>query len=144
MNPTSEAQQKIQDRVSDWTPSDQEIADALNSDLVDNPEAQDTVPKPYSMADIMGAISAQALAKVRSEGGITEIAQAVRANDDERVLMWAQSYLVTGDITQSEYDAVQAIVTDTQLDPDYDAQVPWPQVHLGRLVDADDIQKSRP
>lgn len=148
MNPTSEAISKIQSHVAgaayDWTLSDQELADAINADLVANPASQGQVPKDYTMADILNEVSNRALGKIRSEGGITEIVAAVRQQNAQRVLMWAGSYLRTGDITQAEYDAIQATVTDTVPDPDYNSQVPWPEKNLGRKVDADDIAQSRP
>jgi len=149
MNPTDEAISKIQDRVAassdhDWTMGDQALADAMNEDLVDNPETAETVPVPYGMADIMGHLEASTIKTVRSEGNMSAIADAVRQNDDSRVLTWAEAYLQTGDITQQEYDDIEATVTATQEDPEHEAQIPWPKLNLGRLVDADDISQSRP
>lgn len=149
MNPTPEAITKIQDRVQsasgyDFTMGDQQLADAVNSDLVDNPKTADTVPKPFGIAEIMAELDSAAIKTVRSEGNMGDINEAVRANDPERVLNWAAAYLATGDIAQGQYDAIETIVTDTQQDPDYNDQLPWPEVNLGRLVDANDISNARP
>jgi len=149
MNPTDEAISKIQDRVAassdhDWTMGDQALADAMNEDLVDNPETAETVPVPYGMADIMGHLEASTIKTVRSEGNMSAIADAVRDNDDNRVLTWADAYLQTGDLSQTEFDAIHSTVTDTQEDPGYEPQIPWPEKVLGRLVDANDISQSRP
>ena len=149
MNPTPEAQTKIQNRVEaasgyDWTMDDEALADAINGDLVDNPEPPQTIPEPYTMDEIMGALDASTIKTVRSEGNVPAVADAVRGQNDERVLNWAQAYLSTEDMSQSEYDAIESLVTATQEDPDYEAQIPWPEKALGRLVDADDISQSRP
>lgn len=149
MNPTQEAITKIQNRVEsasgyDFTMGDQELADALNADLADNPEPADTVPKPFGIAEIMAELDSAAIKTVRSEGNMGDINEAVRSNDPERVLNWAAAYLATGDITQGQYDAIENIVTATQQDPEYEGQLPWPKVNLGRLVDANDISNSRP
>jgi len=149
MNPTPEAQTKIQNRVEaasgyDWTMGDEALADAINTDTVDNPNDPQTVPDRYTMDDIMGALDSTTIKLVRSEGNVPAVADAVRSQNDERVLNWAQAYLSTGDMNQSEYDAIESLVTATQQDPEYEAQIPWPEKALGRLVDADDISQSRP
>ena len=149
MRPTPEAQTKIQNRVSastayDWSMGDEALASAINEDLVDNPAQPETVDVPYEMAEIMDILDASSLQTVRSEGGVTAIADAVRDQNDTRVLNWSKAYLKTGDISQTEYNQIESLVTDEQQDSDYDAQIPWPEKALGRLVDSNDIANSRP
>jgi len=149
MNPSEQAKATIQNKVEsesglDWTQSDQEIANGLNALTVDNPETQQNVPKPYSMQDVMGQLNDSTIKTVRSEGNMSAIADAVRENDDSRVLTWASAYKQTGDLSDTEYSDIESIVTATHPDPNYESTLNWAQETLGRSLDANDISESRP
>ena len=146
MNPSPEAIAAIRAHVTDWTPDDATIASNLNAPSVPNPvQAAPTVPKPYTFADVMSCLSSASIANVRSLPTSTALITAINARDTTSVLNWL-SALQAGSplITTSEAQAVQGVVTATEPDPTWAAQIGWAQANLGRPADAADIYAARP
>ena len=161
-NPTPAAVDWIRSHVTDWTPTDQELADGLNGDMVPNPTPQPTVPTPFLARDCMSLLSSASVADIL---GIPSFDSSIRPllniinksqEDISNLNDWAGALFKGGKLTQTEYDALAApapgttagaqvgLFNRTGPDPDWPATLPRPVVELGRTLDADDIQAARP
>lgn len=144
MNITPQGIAAIRAYITDWTPSDATIASNLNAPSVANPTPQPTAPKLYSFADVMGCLGAASIANVRALPTATALVTAINARDTVSILNWLAALQAgTPLITPSEAAAVQAVITATQPDPAWAAQVSWAAVNLGRVADSDDVAAAR-
>lgn len=101
--------------------------DALNAlytpTSVPNPAPQGQVPKPFGPDDILGSVSFSSLGKIRTETTLplSELNRSIMAQDRVTVAKASQLYLVWGDITQAEHDAIAAVLAATIADPAWPA-----------------------
>lgn len=143
-NPTPAAITAIRARVTDWSPADREIRDALNTRSMANPAAQLQVPKPMTVGALMGRLGQASRAKIGSRPGLSQCILDVRAGDRPAVKNWVQLFSDLADITVDEAGAIVAEVDATIGDPEWLPLLSWAEIELGRLVDTDDIVAARP
>lgn len=145
MNPSAEAVAAIRQHVADWTPTDADIAAALNAPAIDNdPGTRPTVAKPISVSSLMGMVSSASRARIYDRPGVVAFRDDMTRGDRAAVANWFVMAHDAGDLSDAEYAALMAELQATQPDPAWPAKVSWAQVHIGRPVDAQDIAASRP
>jgi hypothetical protein len=143
MNPSSEAIQAIRQRVSDWSATDADIAESLNSETEPNPEPQQDVPRRLTKMGVLSLLSTENQVKVLNYPNLDLVYRSFDAQDHESCVSWVQALYLTGNISQVEAGMCIAHITATEPDPKYSATVPAPTLWLGRLVDAWDVQSAR-
>lgn len=143
-NPTPAAIAAIRARVSDWTPGDQQIADALNVADQANPIPAPPIPKPMDSETLLGKISNVAKGKVYRQPAIVGLQNSIHSGDRKAVKSWFALALVGGDIGQAEYNDLVTEIDATIPDPRWPDKVSWAQINLGRPADAADIAAARP
>jgi hypothetical protein len=144
MNPSPSAVAAIRAQVSDWSLSNEQIAEALNRLDVPNPTPPPMVPKPITVAALMGSLSVPSRQNVKALPGLPRVLEQIEAQDRTAVHLWVQLLGSTGDITQDEVTTCVAELERTVVDPAHAEVLPWSVLHLGREADADDIQQARP
>lgn len=146
MNPSPQAVDLIRSRVTDWTQTDQAVADALNAPAVANPVTQaPAVPKPFDFADVMGLLSDASVAAIRDTPNTTDLISKINAGDRAGVLHWVAALLkAPAKITADEAAAVNALMTATVPDPSWSAQIGWALATIGRPADPSDVAAARP
>lgn len=147
MNPSPAAVAWIQGQVGAmsgaWTNTNAQIVTTLNTTLAANPTPQATVPKPYTVQTVMGALAASSQKNVAGYVSLSAVLDSVNAGDTPGVLTWASVLEMLGLITSTDVSAVQSLVTATELDPTWQSQLPISVINLGRLVDQYDVQAAR-
>lgn len=144
MNPSPQAIAAIRAHVTDWTPDDATIAANLNAPSVTNPTPQASVPKPFTFADVMGCLTPASIDNVRGLPTSTALITAINARDVTSILNWLGALQAgTALITAAEAQAVQTVVTATELDPSWQAQIGWGVANLGRPLDSEDVAAAR-
>lgn len=93
---------------------------------VANPVAQPTIPKPFTIADLVAA--APNATRTIPDADLEPIAARCRDNDRAGVKNWADVLLARSAMSQAEHDAVVAVVEATEGDPSWQANVPGPSV----------------
>lgn len=126
-----------------WTNTNAQIVTGLNTTLAPNPTPQGTVPKPYTILQLMGDLSAASQKNVALYPSLTDVLGAVNAGNSAFVEMWTNTLENAGDITATEASTIVAAVTATEPDPNWQAQLPISLINLGRLVDSFDVQAAR-
>jgi hypothetical protein len=146
VNPSPAAVNLIRSEVSDWSPSDPAIVAELNTPSIPNPTSRGTVPVPLSVAAVLGALSQASIMNLFTKGSgiVPTIRDDLNAQDRNACALWAQGLAESSIITSGELGALQAVLTATQLDPSWPAQISWAQANLGRPVDAADVAAARP
>jgi len=135
----------IQGFITDWTPTNNAILTALNAPSVANPTPQPTVAKPFAFADVMGCLSAASVANVRSLATATQLITAINLRDVVSIGNWlAALSSPPALITSGEAAAVGAVITATELDPSWPAQISWAAANLGRPATLADVIAARP
>ena len=142
-NPTLTALTAIREQVTNWTQTDAEIRDALNTVTIPNPVAAPLIPKPMEASVLMGFASAETRAKLLSRPALVAFASDVRTGDREAVLNWIVLGRDAGDIPEDEFQLMLAELQATIPDPSYPPLLSWAELHLGRLVDLEDIAAAR-
>lgn len=92
-----------------------------------NPIAQLTIAKPITFGALRTAapITLGTLASAPDNlANLEVIASRVRAGDSFGVQQWADTLLLIGKMNQTEHDAVSALCSATQLDPNWSPTVP--------------------
>lgn len=125
--------------VTDWTPSNDEIAAALNAMTVPNPVPQGKVPAPLTVASIIGLLSPAAVGALSRNPNTSTIRDDIRKQDREAVVTWATALTAAGDVTPDELAKVEAAVQTTIDDPAWQATIPTLSAILGRPATAADI-----
>lgn len=143
-NPTPAAIAAIQARVSDWSPTDAEIAAALNAATEINATPQELVPKALTVEALMGVLSPEAVAHFYQHPSWGLMRDDVRAQNRVGVATWTAAAFAAGRIAQADHDAVAAELAAQVDDPDWSAMVSWAVLALGRPVDARDVAAARP
>lgn len=141
-SPSPDAIAAIRAHVTDWTPDNPAIVEALNAPSVANPAPQANVGKPYTVLNLLGSIDPTRRA------GLTPLLAAIRpdfdAQDGTAIVGWSMALMLTGDLMQSDVDGITAVVSATEPDPSYQAQIGWALATLGRPVDLLDVIAARP
>jgi hypothetical protein len=137
-------QQFVGGMVGVWSNTDAQIRAAMAATLVNNPVATaPTVPRPFSVAQLLGALSAASEANLNTVPGMAQLIQDIRAGDIPNCLEWIKYLADTSKITAAEATALQGIVSATQPDPTWAAQIPWDVANLGRAADDFDVEAAR-
>jgi hypothetical protein len=158
MNPTPAAITTIRTKVSalsgGWAGNADNalLATALNTEQVDNPVAQPTVPRVMYESELAAILSDPtkdsdptngSLAKLLNWTNFGLVKADIVANNLVGIALWATELELLGILTSAQKAAVQAY-TEPIPDPNWTAQVSWAQANLGRPVDAADIAAARP
>lgn len=147
MNPTPAAITLIQGYISGmsgaWTNADSVIVAAMNAPSITNPSPQGTVPVPYSSAQLLGCLSQGSAANLAAFPAIDQLYQDIQANNSANVAATVALLAAAGKIQSSEATAIEAILSATQPNPSWPAQIGWAQANLGRPVDSQDIEAAR-
>ncbi len=125
--------------------TDAAILTAANAATIANPASQATVPKPFTLTQVLGVLSAASQANLKAFAGFAGLRDDVNANNVSACVVWA-AYLAGGAaiITSAEESAILAIVEATQPDPTYPAKIGAAQAAIGRPLDSDDLAVARP
>lgn len=91
---------------------------------VTNPVTVTTLPKPVTIQDLVA--SAPNTIKALPDADLEPIAARVRAGDRDGIQRWADVLLLRSAMSQTEHDAVTALLAQTITDPNYQATVPGP------------------
>lgn len=148
MNPTPDAMTWIDAFAAampgGWGANDDAaVVSAANAPAVANPAPQGAVPVPFTMADVLGALSTASEGNLRTFGGFEGLRSDVNANDLAACVEWCAYLPAAGVITQGEATAILAIARKTQPDPSYQSQIGRAAAALGRPLDADDAATTR-
>lgn len=143
-NPSPAAIAWIQSAVADWSLSDAAIAMALNARMVANPADRPIVPLPFAVGDLLGVLDSGAMGNLGHHPSLPRILDDIAAMNRPGLMMWVTTLAAAGDITAPQRTALEAILAATGPDPAWPNEVPEPVVHIGRLVDPDDIAAARP
>lgn len=135
---------KIRAQVADWTKDDATIAATLNNRTIANPTPAPPVPKPFSVSDLYGVLDHPAKAALDAHPSLPRILEDLNSNNITACNLWVTLLQEAGHVTATQGTAMSKIVNATQPDPDHPALISWAEQSLGRLVDADDINASRP
>jgi hypothetical protein len=121
--------------------SDAQVVAALNAPSVANPTPQGTVPKPFVAADLVDAAAQGSRAALASF--VTGAAPFIIAQDAAHLAAGIDALVSCGTITSGDAAAMKAVLTATQPDPSYPAQIGWAQANLGRPLDQLDASVAR-
>lgn len=147
MNPSPAAITWIQTQVGamagTWTNTNAQIVTTINGTLAANPTPQATVPKPYSVQSVMAALSTTSQKNVAGYVSLAAVLASVNEGDSVGVMTWANVLESLGLITTTDVTAVEGVVTATQPDPTWQAELPISVINLGRLIDQYDVQAAR-
>jgi hypothetical protein len=143
-NPSPEAISAIRAEVSDWTSDDASIAASLDAPTIANPAPRPTVPVALTVSGVLGALSAESKAKLHTVAFVPAIRDAINAQDRAACGLWAQILMDGGVITPAEGQALMGLLSATQPDPSWPAEISWAESTLGRLVDPEDVAAARP
>jgi hypothetical protein len=149
MNPTPGQIQSIKSFVAGlvgvWSNTDAQIRAAMAGTKVNNPVATaPTVPKPFTLAQLLGSLSAASQANLNSVPGMGQLILDIRANDVAACTNWIAFLESTAKITAAEGSALQAIVSATEADPSWTAQVSWDVANIRPSgVDDFDLEAAR-
>ncbi|QLE42269.1 hypothetical protein FD723_18795 [Nostoc sp. C052] len=100
------------------------IASLLNKKpLIPNPVGQITVDKLPTILELFAAITpAEAIEIYKIPGLVADI--RVAADSKNKASLQAYLVIVSGLLSQQSKDAVQILLNQTQLDPNYQSQIP--------------------
>lgn len=98
----------------------------VGQQLIANPQPQGTIPKPWTAMQLLGVVSAATQGNLAGHNLIAEVQVCAMSQDAAGILALAQLAVNVGAMTPAEQTAVQAIVTATQPDPAWPAQVQGP------------------
>jgi hypothetical protein len=143
MNPSPEAVAAIRARVADWSPTDAEVASALNAPTVDNPTPAATVPIPFLTRDLMGTLDQPALAKIMALPSLARLLEDIERGEPGRLDNWIALLTAGGAISQAQAGVISGVVHATGPDPSWPSLISWAQASLGRPVDVDDVAAAR-
>jgi hypothetical protein len=147
-NPSPQAIAKIRSRVGDWSRSDATIADALNAPdpAFPNPIGEPpTIPRPFTFADVMGRLSPESVANVRSLPTGVDIIDKINSQDRSGIAHWIAALSATPALISGvEASNVMDVITATDPDPNWNPNLSWAIVNIGRPVDGQDVAASRP
>ena len=95
------------------------IANKLNKkELVDNPEKQQTIPKPLTLIELFQQITpAEALEIAKVPGIIDRIERA--ANENNRVGLQSLFFIIGSLLSNDSKIKIEALLKQTELDPNY-------------------------
>jgi hypothetical protein len=141
-DPSADAIALIQAKVTDWSPSNQDLADSLNAPAVANPVPQAQVPQPYHIYDLVSATSAGKRSTLSQHIGYMQ--PVVIAQDSYHLGAFTDALALLGEIAQADSDAMKGVMAQTQPDPNWPAQIGWAESNLGRPADALDVAAARP
>jgi hypothetical protein len=90
-----------------------------------NPTPAAQVPVPWAVADVLNALTAksQQWAVAQSLADLEAVAQRIRAQDGEGLVVWGQVKFHSGDLVQADVDALQALVSQMHADPNWQATI---------------------
>lgn len=143
-NPNPEAVAWILARSPDFARTDAEIAADLNAETVPNPAPQPTVRTPFVTTDLMGALNAASLAKIKGLPSLARLLDDITAQLPGPLDNWLILLQTDGTISPTQAGAMAAIVHATGPDPSWPPTIPAAVADLGRELDAADIAASRP
>lgn len=146
-NPSPAAIAAIKAVVIDWGPTDQAIADTLNTPDRANPVAQGVIDNPLyesALLSLLTDATNNSLVKLINWPNFGLLKADIKAQNRDGVSLWCQALTLAGIITQAECGSISTYVTGTQADPNWQSQISWAQAVIGRAVDSDDIAASRP
>lgn len=125
----------------DWSPTDAEIAAAMN----DAPSVAPKVPVTLSASQVLGRLAAESQARVAGWVQLPAVLADIRGNDHGAVQNWTQLAFAGGVITEAERDAILAYTASEVDDPDWDTarSAAWNLCQLGRDVTAEDVAQAR-
>lgn len=89
-----------------------------------NSDPAPQVPKPFTMADLMGKLSQASITNIYGSGNSGWIAQAVAEQDRTAMHNWINAAETAGDINSAEATDLRAVVDAQHDDPDHPAEVP--------------------
>lgn len=146
-NLSPEAIAAIRDRAEslgiDWAArTDDEVLATLQADATANPASQGTIPRAFTLADLVNRVDASRRGTFRAY--IPALAPLVMIQDRSHIAAGISAALAIGDLTQSEADAILTLLSATDPDPDYSATVPNIDLIIGRPVNLDDVAAARP
>ena len=142
-NPSPAAITAIQGKVTDWTQSNAALATAINASLVANPTPQPTIPKPLTIPELLGEVGAADAGKLAENPNLPTVLADITSQDRTSTGEWIGPLEADSELTTAEGAAIMGDLQATEPDPSWQAQLPWPLVNLGRLIDADDVAAAR-
>lgn len=143
MNPTPQEIELIRDHVIDWTPSDADIATALNNDIVLNPSPAPLVPVVLEKLAALAVVKDANKPKVANFPNLSICYDAFDAQDHASAVKSVYLLRAAGAIDSEDAAAAIAYITTPVPDPAWQATVPAPVVWLGRELDAGDVHAAR-
>lgn len=146
MNPTRpeiSAIQEFVDRNGGWGFSNASIVDSMRATTVCRVASAPPVPRPYTIAELLGSVSLDSLPDVESYPAFYELTLDIKLNNSTAVLAAFETMAATSRITADELSAITAIINSTIPDPDHSCFERWDLAHLGREVDTADINIAR-
>jgi hypothetical protein len=142
--PTETAIAAIRAQVTDWSPGNAAISDALNVADQPNPTARPEMLKLLSGRTVLGSLSQGSQAAVMKLPVAPKILESINAQDRVSIEDWAYALAGSGSITVSEAGGIVALLSETEPDPAWPELVSWASIHLGRPADPEDVAASRP
>jgi hypothetical protein len=101
------------------------IANILNERLlIPNPTPQTEVSKIPTIESIAGLVTPQERFAIAETRTYDRILDAVRQNRIDWIIANLQTLLGGGVISQNSYDAIITVLEETELDPNYQPQIP--------------------
>lgn len=148
MNPTPGQVASIKSFVSGlagaWSNTDAQIRAAMALATQANPSPQATVPKPFTVDDLVGAVSTANQPNVAALATtIDAFLDAVDAQNITKLTRFAKLLKTQGKLTAADMTALGLVVNATQPDPSWTALVGWDVAVLGRAADDYDIEAAR-
>lgn len=147
MNPTADAIATIRAYVAGlpgaWSNTDDQVVAAANAATIANPAPQGAIPRPFTMGDVLGKLSAPSLQALRSFAGLEGLRSDVNGQALAACVEWCAYLPGAGVITPDEAAGILGVVEATIPDPSYQAQIGWARHTLGRPLDAADVATAR-
>lgn len=111
---------------------------AANALAVVDPAAG-PVPRPFAVADLLGALNQSTVAYLADSPTTLQILDAVRSNDRAACTLWLQTLVLAGKISSAEAEALAAILTAADPAP----KTSWARLNFGRDLDQLDVLAAR-
>lgn len=141
LNPTQ------RDLVVDWLTnhdysSYDDAVNQMNTPSIPNPVPQADIPKPWSWADALQALSPSTLNAILSLPTAPVMIEQLNENKSETRALWFGILDKLGVLPTAEKNAISALVSATIPDPSYRPLLSWAEVNLGRDADQYDVLES--
>lgn len=130
-------------KITDWEPTNGQIAYLLNHEMHPNPTPCPNVQRTVYSMELMSLVNMSRVPALVSHPRFADVRHDIKTQDIPALLEWPTVFYVLGMITAVEKQALEAYIATPIPDPNYQEEISWSLLTFGREIDEEDVAAAR-